>query len=232
MPSGLIESVKTWPKPLEQGEGESAGRRGRRPSRVAGAHVLLRDGEPVRKATGLRYELTPADLGQTVTARVTWTRPGYRALALEPKLLLLDEPLAGLATEESLKMIALIGGLAQNHAILLVEHDMDAVFRLARVLTVMVNVAGMAAALYVMLAYAHTQIPLANRLVLDAPVVDPRLLLAVKQLQFSWTASSGATHYRLMQRSDGAAGFSQGAPDAHQGLDDAAEGQRRRLDVP
>ena len=61
------------------------------------------------------------------------------SLATEPKLLLLDEPLAGLATEESLKMIALIGGLAQNHAILLVEHDMDAVFRLARVLTVMVN---------------------------------------------------------------------------------------------
>jgi surface antigen len=45
----------------------------------------LRGGEPIRKATGLRYQLTAADLGQTVTAQVTWTRPGYRALALEPQ---------------------------------------------------------------------------------------------------------------------------------------------------
>jgi len=41
--------------------------------------------------------------------------------------------------EESLNMIALIGRLSESHAILLVEHDMDAVFRLAKVLTVMVN---------------------------------------------------------------------------------------------
>jgi branched-chain amino acid transport system ATP-binding protein len=61
------------------------------------------------------------------------------SLASEPKLLLLDEPLAGLGIEESLKMIELISNLAQTHAILLVEHDMDAVFQLARVLTVMVN---------------------------------------------------------------------------------------------
>jgi branched-chain amino acid transport system ATP-binding protein len=61
------------------------------------------------------------------------------SLASEPKLLLLDEPLAGLGIEESLKMIELISSLAQTHAILLVEHDMDAVFQLARVLTVMVN---------------------------------------------------------------------------------------------
>ena len=60
-------------------------------------------------------------------------------LATGPQLLLLDEPLAGMGTEESLNMIALIGRLAENHAILLVEHDMDAVFRLAKVLTVMVN---------------------------------------------------------------------------------------------
>jgi branched-chain amino acid transport system ATP-binding protein len=61
------------------------------------------------------------------------------SLATGPRLLLLDEPLAGMGTEESLNMIALIGRLAENHAILLVEHDMDAVFRLAKVLTVMVN---------------------------------------------------------------------------------------------
>jgi branched-chain amino acid transport system ATP-binding protein len=61
------------------------------------------------------------------------------SLATDPQLLLLDEPLAGLGTEESLNMVALIDRLATSHAILLVEHDMDAVFRLARVLTVMVD---------------------------------------------------------------------------------------------
>ena len=60
-------------------------------------------------------------------------------LATAPQLLLLDEPLAGMGTEESQKMVDLIGRLADSHAILLVEHDMDAVFQLAGVLTVMVN---------------------------------------------------------------------------------------------
>jgi branched-chain amino acid transport system ATP-binding protein len=60
-------------------------------------------------------------------------------LATEPRLLLLDEPLAGMGAEESVKMIQLIEQLAENHAVLLVEHDMDAVFQLSRVLTVMVD---------------------------------------------------------------------------------------------
>jgi branched-chain amino acid transport system ATP-binding protein len=60
-------------------------------------------------------------------------------LATEPQLLLLDEPLAGMGTEESLKMVQLIKQLATTHAILLVEHDMDAVFQLADRLTVMVD---------------------------------------------------------------------------------------------
>jgi branched-chain amino acid transport system ATP-binding protein len=60
-------------------------------------------------------------------------------LATGPQLLLLDEPLAGMGAEESVKMVNLIGRLAESHAVLLVEHDMDAVFQLAKVLTVMVN---------------------------------------------------------------------------------------------
>ena len=60
-------------------------------------------------------------------------------LATEPQLLLLDEPLAGMGTEESLKMVQLIKQLAATHAVLLVEHDMDAVFQLADRLTVMVD---------------------------------------------------------------------------------------------
>ena len=60
-------------------------------------------------------------------------------LATAPKVLLLDEPLAGMGTEESAQMTALIAGLAADHAIVLVEHDMDAVFSIAHQLTVMVN---------------------------------------------------------------------------------------------
>jgi branched-chain amino acid transport system ATP-binding protein len=61
------------------------------------------------------------------------------SLATDPQLLLLDEPLAGIGPEESANMVELIGKLTASHAILLVEHDIDAVFRLAQVLTVMVN---------------------------------------------------------------------------------------------
>ena len=60
-------------------------------------------------------------------------------LAGAPKVLLLDEPLSGMGVEESARMTALIARLKASHAILLVEHDMDAVFSLADRLTVMVN---------------------------------------------------------------------------------------------
>jgi branched-chain amino acid transport system ATP-binding protein len=53
------------------------------------------------------------------------------ALALNPKLLLLDEPMAGMGPEESERMVELLQGLRGSVAMLLVEHDMDAVFRLA-----------------------------------------------------------------------------------------------------
>ena len=60
-------------------------------------------------------------------------------LATRPRLLLLDEPLAGMGADESVSMVALLKKLVETHAILLVEHDMDAVFALAHRLTVMVN---------------------------------------------------------------------------------------------
>jgi branched-chain amino acid transport system ATP-binding protein len=60
-------------------------------------------------------------------------------LATQPRVLLLDEPLAGMGPEESERMLALLRELRQGHAILLVEHDMDAVFAVADRITVMVN---------------------------------------------------------------------------------------------
>ncbi|MFT4268068.1 MAG: ATP-binding cassette domain-containing protein, partial [Xenophilus sp.] len=60
-------------------------------------------------------------------------------LATRPRVLLLDEPLAGMGAEETERMLALLARLKAGHAILLVEHDMDAVFRVADRITVMVN---------------------------------------------------------------------------------------------
>lgn len=61
------------------------------------------------------------------------------ALATRPKLLLLDEPMAGMGPEESKRMIDLVRRVRETVTLLLVEHDMDAVFRLADRISVMVN---------------------------------------------------------------------------------------------
>ncbi len=60
-------------------------------------------------------------------------------LATTPEVLLLDEPLAGMGAEEAARMVELLRRLTADHAILLVEHDMDAVFAVADWITVMVN---------------------------------------------------------------------------------------------
>ena len=60
------------------------------------------------------------------------------ALANQPKLMLLDEPMAGLGPDESERMVTLLRSLRGSTTILLVEHDMDAVFRLADTVSVLV----------------------------------------------------------------------------------------------
>ncbi len=59
------------------------------------------------------------------------------ALAAKPKVMLLDEPLAGAGPEEAARLIALLRELRTHCAIVLVEHDMDAVFQLADVISVL-----------------------------------------------------------------------------------------------
>ena len=61
------------------------------------------------------------------------------SLATDPKVLLLDEPLAGMGVAEAERMVQLLVDLKPHHAMMLVEHDMDAVFTLADQLTVMLN---------------------------------------------------------------------------------------------
>lgn len=61
------------------------------------------------------------------------------ALSTSPKVLLLDEPLAGLGIDESRRMVDLVSTLPGPLAVVLVEHDMDAVFALADRITVLVE---------------------------------------------------------------------------------------------
>jgi branched-chain amino acid transport system ATP-binding protein len=97
-------------------------------------------------ATGALEALDAAGLA-TVSAHVAeaLSHGGKRqleiamCLATRPQVLLLDEPLAGMGAEETERMLALLAQLRRGHAVLLVEHDMDAVFRIADRITVMVN---------------------------------------------------------------------------------------------
>jgi branched-chain amino acid transport system ATP-binding protein len=84
---------------------------------------------------GTRGDIVAAELshGERRQLEVAMT------LATRPKVLLLDEPLAGMGADESVRMVELLRTLVDGHAMLLVEHDMDAVFALADTLTVMVN---------------------------------------------------------------------------------------------
>jgi branched-chain amino acid transport system ATP-binding protein len=61
------------------------------------------------------------------------------AVAAAPRLVLLDEPMAGMGPDESARMEALIAQLAQHTTVLLIEHDVDAVFRLAHRVSVLVS---------------------------------------------------------------------------------------------
>lgn len=60
-------------------------------------------------------------------------------LATEPSFLVLDEPMAGMGRDESSRLMELLRSLAEDYPLVLVEHDMDAVFSIAHTLTVMVN---------------------------------------------------------------------------------------------
>lgn len=60
------------------------------------------------------------------------------ALAMKPSLLLLDEPMAGMGRQDGQRMTRILAGLKKDYAILIVEHDMDAVFALADRVSVLV----------------------------------------------------------------------------------------------
>jgi branched-chain amino acid transport system ATP-binding protein len=106
--------------------------------RPASAHK-----EVIDESRGLLAALGLAD---DATARVADLPYGKQrlveiaiALGLKPKVLLLDEPAAGVPSHESEKILSTLGRLPSDIAILIIEHDMDLVFRFARRITVLVQ---------------------------------------------------------------------------------------------
>ena len=95
-----------------------------------------RAAERVIALVGLRQ---PQRVAQTLSHGERRQLEVAMTLATGPKVLLFDEPLAGMGAEESAVIVRLIETLGRDHAILLVEHDMDAVFSVAQRLTVMVE---------------------------------------------------------------------------------------------
>ena len=96
--------------------------------------------------TGAHKILSRVGLDDRAAARASDLAHGERrvlelalTLATRPDLLLLDEPMAGAGPQESQRMSQIINDLRGTVAILLIEHDMDAVFRLADRITVLVE---------------------------------------------------------------------------------------------
>jgi branched-chain amino acid transport system ATP-binding protein len=98
--------------------------------------ALVRAAEEGLEAAGLagRAHVPAAELGYGERRQLELAM----ALAARPKFLLLDEPMAGMSVQESGAVVALLKRLKGSYGILLIEHDMDAVFALADRITVMV----------------------------------------------------------------------------------------------
>jgi len=118
--------------------------------------VLARSGSSLSFWKPLSREAALAEEAMAIAARVGLTGREHKiagtlahgeqrqlevglALATAPRLLLLDEPMAGMGPDESQRMIELIARLKGVVTVLLVEHDMDAVFRLADRISVLVS---------------------------------------------------------------------------------------------
>lgn len=92
------------------------------------------------------HAIAQAGLRHRISQRVSDLAHGERrqlelamVLVSQPKVLLLDEPMAGMSHQESMKVVDLLATLKRDYTLLLVEHDMHAVFALADTISVLVN---------------------------------------------------------------------------------------------
>jgi branched-chain amino acid transport system ATP-binding protein len=100
-------------------------------------------GEAVAEAYAILETLTLANNCYRLTRELAYGHQRLLeialALATRPKVLLLDEPAAGVPREESAELFAAIAGLSKDITVLFIEHDMDLVFRFASRIIVMVG---------------------------------------------------------------------------------------------
>lgn len=102
----------------------------RDPDTLARAHAAIAEAGLAGREHRIAGQMSHGEQRQLEIAMV---------LATDAQVLLLDEPLAGMGSDESAQMVELLKRLRENRAILLVEHDMDAVFAVADTITVLVN---------------------------------------------------------------------------------------------
>jgi branched-chain amino acid transport system ATP-binding protein len=97
----------------------------------------------IRKKTWEYLEITGlVDIADEITSQVSYGEKNKIELAMalgsNPKLILLDEPASGMSIGDSIELIKMLKKIKGNHAILLVEHDMDVIFSLADRISVLV----------------------------------------------------------------------------------------------
>jgi branched-chain amino acid transport system ATP-binding protein len=105
--------------------------------RAAKATALVDTAQAALKRAGLPW--AAARIAGTLSHGAQRQLEIAMTLATDPKVILLDEPLAGMGQEEGERIAALLKSLAADHALLLIEHDMDFVFKVADVMTVLVD---------------------------------------------------------------------------------------------
>ncbi len=101
------------------------------------------DAEVMRRCAELLEQFHLADVRHTATEHLAYGKRRLLeiaiALACEPRVLLLDEPVAGVPAGEREELLRTVAALPADVSVLLIEHDMDLVFEFARFITVLVN---------------------------------------------------------------------------------------------